>query len=320
MAFVQVDLDGLWAVRRCYGGQGTPEQDDPVYSHALPAVLDLFDRCRIKATFFVIGADVEVAWKRRLLETVLERGHELANHSMTHDLGLSQLAAAQLEEEVIGCQKALREVFGIEARGFRAPGYGFSPTLVEVLSRLGFWYDSSLLPTPWGWVIRWMRRRISALCTPQSAIGNQYGFLQCWHTPLHPYYPDPPHLRSEIQPSASGLQPSALWEIPVSVSRRLRLPFHGGVGFHLGKQWVRWAIRSLRRSEGFLNYVMHGMDFVDGRQWDVAATRASRWFFGGSPGERLSFFAEICGSIRRQFEICRADQGVEHARKDAEKG
>ncbi|KPL09652.1 hypothetical protein AMJ85_06265, partial [candidate division BRC1 bacterium SM23_51] len=65
VAFIQVDLDGLWAVRRCYGVSGSPEQDDPVYSHALPALLDLFDRLAVKATFFVVGADAEVAWKRR---------------------------------------------------------------------------------------------------------------------------------------------------------------------------------------------------------------------------------------------------------------
>lgn len=327
VAFIQVDLDGLWAVRRCYGLAGSPEQDDPVYSLALPALLELFDQLQIKATFFVVGADAPVAWKCRHLRTALERGHELANHSMTHDLAFARLPAAQRESEVAQCQRTLRETLGVEARGFRAPGYGFSPALVQTLIRMGFSYDASLLPTPWGWLMRWIGRRIS-LASDNEKI--QYGSFRDWRAPLHPF-PLDRKMEGQLAPAPKSTAghgakkslaesqarsiESSIWEIPVSVSRRGRLPFHGGIGYLLGRRWVDRAIGVLARREGFLNYVIHGMDLVDGRKWEVVPTRKGRWFFQGGERERLEFFAQVCRRIAGEFETCRTDGWVEQARK-----
>lgn len=304
-AFVQVDLDGLWAVRRCYGGAGLPEQDDPVYSQALPAALDLFDRLDIVATFFVVGADARVAWKRRHLESVRDRGHEIANHSMSHHLGLGRLEAAEMEREIADCQATLAETLGVEVRGFRAPGYGVSPALIETLSRLGLWYDSSLFPMPWGWVMRWMDRRMSV---GKQRDHPQYGNARGGRAPLGPYRPDP------RQPVRPGNGQERLWEIPVSVSARCRLPFHGGIGFLLGRRWLRRAVRGLERNARFVNYVMHGIDLVDGRTWDVISSRRSRWIFGGTARERLGFFTETLREVCHRFEVQRTDRWVEHAR------
>jgi hypothetical protein len=228
---------------------------------------------------------------------------------MTHNLELGRLDAAPLESEVVGCQNMLKESFGVEARGFRAPGYGFSQPLLETLGQLDFWYDASLFPTPWGAVLRWMGRRISATPRREKA---QYGSRQDWRAPLNPYRLDP-HRKSKIENPKSKL-----WEIPVSVTRRLRFPFHGGVGFLLGKRWVERAIRSLQRGEGFLNYLIHGMDLVDGRKWEVTPSRMGRWLFAGGTRERLEFFTEICRKITGRFEIRRTDQWVEQARTGAE--
>jgi len=307
VAFIQVDLDGLWAVRRCYGGRGTPEEDDPVYSHALPVLLDLLDRLQIKATFFVVGVDVQVAWKCRLLAEVIERGHELANHSMTHNFQLGQLDAEPLESEVVGCQKVLQSALGIEARGFRAPGYGFSARLLDTLSRLGTWYDSSLFPTPWGWVMRWATRRIS---TRERRDGPPYGPVTLWRSPLYPHY-----AQSKIQNPKSRI-----WEIPVSATRWMRLPFHGSIGFLLGRRWVKRAVRSLQRHIGFLNYVIHGMDFVDGKVWPVVPNAGARWFFAGDARDRLDFFTAIFAEVSQRFEIRRTDHWVSQAQRDDEKG
>jgi len=320
VAFLQVDLDGLWAVRRCYGVSGSPEQDDPVYSHALPALLDLFDRLAVKATFFVVGADAEVAWKRRHLEVALERGHELANHSMTHTLPSHETSNPEretrnAESELATCQRTLGETLGIEARGHRTPGYAFSPALLETLERLGFWYDASQLPTPWGWFMRWVGRRISA--RPQPGTRNakretQYGSVRDWHAPLRPYRPQ--FSGHNTQPGVSN----SVWEIPISVWPTWRLPFHGSMGYRLGRRWVNGALRSLQQGEGFLNYVVHGMDLVDGRMWNVTPTRMGQWLFSGGARERLDFFVETFRQITQGFEVRRTDHWVEQARKSVE--
>lgn len=296
VAFIQVDLDGLWAVRRCYGGSGLPEQDDPVYSQSVPALLDLFDQLDIKATFFVVGVDAHVTWKQRHLAAIRDRGHEIALHSMTHDLALGRASIDVIEREVMDGRKALAEALGVEAAGFRAPGYAFSPELLAVLAAQGFRYDSSLLPTRWGWALRWIDRRISRGAEREK---TQYGSRAQGRAPLRPY-------PAEIEGARWGL-----WEIPVSVTARLRLPFHGAIGYLLGARYVNFTVNSLARGPRFLNYILHGMDLVDGRKWPVTAQGKGRRFFQGSASERLDFFAGILSAIRRRFEIRRTDQWVE---------
>jgi hypothetical protein len=310
VAFIQVDLDGLWAVRRCYGVAGSPEQDDPVYSHALPALLELFDRLGIQATFFVVGADAQVTWKCRQLEAVVKQGHEIANHSMRHDLSLGLRDADYVEREVTASQAALGQALGVEPHGFRAPGYGFSSRTVEVLRRLNFWYDSSLLPTPWGGLMRWLDWWMSR--RPGSEK-SQYGSMRGWRAPFRPYHPDPgrPEKASSVAPE--------FWEIPVSVSRLLRLPFHGATGYLLGRRWVDRAVRTLTRKEGFLNYVFHGLDLVDGRSWPVTPTKRGRWLFAGGERPRLDFFDKTLRQIVEQCEIQRTDRWVEARRTSVEK-
>jgi peptidoglycan/xylan/chitin deacetylase (PgdA/CDA1 family) len=275
-------------------------------------LLQLFDRYAIRATFFVIGADVTVAWKRRQLEAVCARGHELANHSMSHDLGLGRADARHLEQEIAACQRQLARQLDVEARGFRAPGYGLSADLIDMLARNGFLYDASLLPTPWAWVLRRIDRWMVAASGGRATNGDrrrpQYGVRHGWRAPLRPYTPD------RRVPAKPAQRDNGFWEIPVSVSRRLRLPFHGGVGFALGRAWVDRAVRSLSREGGFLNYVMHGIDLVDGAQWGAVTSTWGRRFFAGGSRERFDFFAATCREIANRFAIVRTDRWVEKVR------
>lgn len=301
-AFIQVDLDGLWAVRRCYGCPGQPEEDDPVYSQALPALLALFDHLGIRATFFVVGSDIRVTWKLKHLTAVLDGGHEIANHSMTHDLGFARLDENSVRREIADCGQLLRETLDVEARGFRAPGYAFRDDLAGVLSELGFWYDASLLPSPWSGLMRGISRWISK----GPSNGPRYGAAGGGRRSTAPYPAD----------GAGGAE--ALWEIPVSVSRRMRMPIHGGVGYLLGRRWVERAVEGLHRRESALNYLIHGMDLVDGNTWQVTPTRRGRRFFAGDTSKRLDFFERVCGRIAEMFEIRRTDQWVRQKRKAKE--
>jgi len=305
-AFIQVDLDGLWAVRRCYGLRGSPEQDDPVYSCALPTLLDLFERFSIKATFFVVGADAEVAWKRERLKAVIERGHEIANHSMDHDLGLANASLDKLTNELICSQKTLSERLDVEPRGFRAPGYAFSGALAQAMCGTGLWYDASLLPTLWGWLMRGAGRLIAAGPRQSKAW---YGSLRGAGSSLRPY-----RLATE---SDGGSGQRQLWEIPISVTPGLRLPFHGAIGYLLGTGWVNRAIGKVGRAEGVINYVIHGIDLIDGRQWEVVPTRLGRLVFERRVGERVDFLTEILRRLSGECRVCRTDQWVEQTQSSS---
>ena len=56
--------------------------DDGPIPEVTPWVLDTLDRYGVKATFFLVGENVER--HPELLEDILKRGHTVGNHTMNH--------------------------------------------------------------------------------------------------------------------------------------------------------------------------------------------------------------------------------------------
>ena len=104
----------------------------------LPLLLDLLSRLKVPATFFTTG---EVATRYPDAVTrVVDAGHELACHGMTHtaftDLG-RDAARAEIEDAA----RILREFAPITS--FRAPYLRFPDEYVDLLERAAFDLDSS---------------------------------------------------------------------------------------------------------------------------------------------------------------------------------
>lgn len=107
------------------------------------AVLELFDRLGVRATFFVAAE-----FAREHPETVvrmLKGGHEIASHSYSH-VRLNKLAPQERRFEVVRSKAFLEEQFGVSVAGFRAPGNLMSRDHFEMLRQAGYRYDSSLHP------------------------------------------------------------------------------------------------------------------------------------------------------------------------------
>jgi len=58
-ATIQVDLDGIWTIFQ-HHGIDVPHYPDSVFNQSISRFLDLFAAENIKATFFVVGSDLEV--------------------------------------------------------------------------------------------------------------------------------------------------------------------------------------------------------------------------------------------------------------------
>jgi peptidoglycan/xylan/chitin deacetylase (PgdA/CDA1 family) len=100
------------------------------------AVLDLFDRHNVKATFFVKGTLVEE--HAELARAIVERGHTLANHSMTHPQAVFWcLPPGRVASEIDGCTRALTSATGESPRWFRAPVGMKNFTVHPALARRG---------------------------------------------------------------------------------------------------------------------------------------------------------------------------------------
>ena len=104
--------------------------------------MKLMDRYGIKNTLFTIGDLAEHIADR--LRPCLAAGHDLALHSYNH----VPPRAEQLErfrEKTRQAKACMKELFGVEVTGYRAPCFSMDNDRLEVLRELGFRYDSSYL-------------------------------------------------------------------------------------------------------------------------------------------------------------------------------
>jgi len=104
--------------------------DDGPDPQVTPLVLDLLDRHRAKATFFVIGA--KAAEHPGLLRDILARGHTLGNHSQSHLPFLMLKGRKAIAREVAAAQAVLRQT-GMVPLAFRPPVGITNPALWRVL-------------------------------------------------------------------------------------------------------------------------------------------------------------------------------------------
>ena len=109
-------------------------------------VLDLFDECKIKGTFFILGWVAERY--PHLVRRIAERGHEPACHSYWHRL-IYKLAPDEFREDTLRAKNCIEQHAGVPVYGYRAPSFSItsrSAWALDILAELGFRYDSSVFP------------------------------------------------------------------------------------------------------------------------------------------------------------------------------
>jgi peptidoglycan-N-acetylglucosamine deacetylase len=108
------------------GSQGDPSVrvaltfDDGPHPEGTPAMLEILARARARATFFVVGEQVQR--RPALARRILEEGHGLALHGHQHQLQL-RLSAGELEADLERGLAAIEDAAGVRPRHHRAP-YG----------------------------------------------------------------------------------------------------------------------------------------------------------------------------------------------------
>ncbi|MDE3169371.1 MAG: polysaccharide deacetylase family protein [Acidobacteriota bacterium] len=95
--------------------------DDGPNPAVTPALLDLLEKYRARATFFLIGRNV-----RRFPELTREiaaRGHTIGNHTETHP-SLAFMHPRRIADQLTRCDEAIESVIGKRPRWMRPP-FGF---------------------------------------------------------------------------------------------------------------------------------------------------------------------------------------------------
>jgi peptidoglycan/xylan/chitin deacetylase (PgdA/CDA1 family) len=108
--------------------------DDGPNPAATPQLLELLDRHRAQATFFLIGKHVRAF--PSLAKEIAERGHTVGNHTETHPK-LTFLSTHSIDQELDRCDAAIEAATGRIPRWMRPP-FGFrGPQLDAVVRRHG---------------------------------------------------------------------------------------------------------------------------------------------------------------------------------------
>jgi peptidoglycan-N-acetylglucosamine deacetylase len=109
--------------------------DDGPDPQVTPAVLDLLDEHAARATFFVIAS--RAAQHPALLREIVQRGHDVQNHSHLHRHDFSLRGPRALAQEIGRAQDQLAQLTGQRPHCFRAPAGLRNPLLDPVLHRQG---------------------------------------------------------------------------------------------------------------------------------------------------------------------------------------
>ena len=115
--------------------------DDGPDPQVTPALLDLLDAHRVRATFFCIGRHAQA--HPALCRDIVRRGHSVQNHSQRHAHHFSLLGAQALTREIGAAQATLSHITGEQPRFFRAPAglrnLFLEPVLQQLDLRLVSW-------------------------------------------------------------------------------------------------------------------------------------------------------------------------------------
>ncbi len=118
------------------------------------AVLDLFDRAGVKATFFTLGWIAERF--PALIHRAAEAGHEIASHGWDHKRVFT-LDPARFRADLERARIAIEDACGHSPVGYRAPSFSIdkrTPWAHRVLAEEGYVYSSSVAPVRhdhYGW-------------------------------------------------------------------------------------------------------------------------------------------------------------------------
>ncbi|MEY4953784.1 MAG: hypothetical protein RL299_2208 [Pseudomonadota bacterium] len=110
------------------------------------AILDMFARADVKATFFTLGWVAERHGP--LMRRIVDAGHELASHGWDHER-VFRFDKASFAADLERSRKVLEDASGVRITGYRAPSFSIdqrTPWAYMALHEQGFEYSSSVAP------------------------------------------------------------------------------------------------------------------------------------------------------------------------------
>lgn len=250
LASVSVDLDEIPHYFAIHGLEASASEATQglVYDVALGRLLRMASTFPL--TLFAIGKDLDKPSAAAGLAGALHDGHEIGNHSLAHRYDLVRLHRDAIAAQVLGGIEAVERATGTKPTGFRAPGYTITDEVFDVLTELGVAYDSSVFPCPAYWAAK--AAKIGTISLQGRKSRSIVDTPRVLTAPTRPYRIGRPYWK----------RGEGLLEIPVQVTRGLRLPFIGTAVTLAGPDRARWLAK-MCVGEPLVNLELHGIDVLD---------------------------------------------------------
>jgi hypothetical protein len=293
LASLSLDLDNKWSYMKTHGDAGW--QALPSYLDlVVPRVLEILRQQNLTITFFIVGLDAAQSPNQAVLKSIADAGHEIGNHSYQHEPWLHLYTPEELEKEMTLAEDSIQRATGQKPRGFRGPGFSFSPRLLDLLAQRGYLYDASTFPTFLGPLARMYYFAKSRLSAEQSDQRKAlFGSAKEGFRPLKPY---------RWQTSAGPLT-----EIPVTTMPIARVPIHLSYVLYLATfspalalTYWKLALVMCRWTGTQPSLLLHPLDFLG--QEDCPELS----FFPAMQtpaAAKLSVAKEVLAKFAEQFEV-----------------
>lgn len=253
---LQVDVDDLWVYYESIGRSTPAATSALAFTEGVPRWLDLFDQFSVRATFFVCGRDLPA--QSTLLQEIVRRGHEVANHSAVHRNGYARLSNQELRADIAEAGDRIAQAVGQSPVGFKAPGFSFNPALPQILAELGYLYDSSLLPSFYAPVLR----RLQGVLSRGRVDPTHYGRAVFGLAPLRPFRISGLGIMGLVR-MGGKTSAHSIWEVPVTTVPLLRVPFHSTFVLSTGRWLFDLGLALALFQRVPINYLFHGADPAD---------------------------------------------------------
>ena len=291
---MSLDLDDKWSYMKVHGDPGWDKF--PSYLDiVLPITLDVLDKLDIKITFFIVGQDAAIEKNHAVLKMIVDRGHEVANHSFHHESWLKTYSKEKIEEEIVIAEEAILKATGKRTNMFRGPGFSWSNDLLEVLEKRNYIFDASLLPTYISPLMRKYYFWKSKLSKAEKESRKElFGSFKESFYPLKPY--------TWILPNKKNLL-----EIPVTTIPVFKIPFHqsyliyiNNISGGLMKLYLKFAITMCKITRTQPSYLLHPLDLLGSDDVPELA------FFPGmnvQSKKKVEIFETAMNILKNNFEI-----------------
>ncbi len=293
-ASISLDLDDQWSYMKVHGDEGW--ETFPSYLDVfLPVVLDKLDELDVKITFFIVGQDAAIEKNHKVLQSIVERGHEVGNHSFHHESWLKTYSKEKIEQEIEKAEEAILTATGKRTNMFRGPGFSWSNDLLEVLEKRNYIFDASILPTYISPLMRQYYFWNSKLSKEEKENRKElFGSFKEGFYPLKPFTWDFKNKKK-------------LLEIPVTTMPVFKIPFHqsyllyiSNVSMGLMKLYLRFSIFMCKITKTSPSYLLHPLDLVGKDHVPALA------FFPGmniKSERKLKIFEIAIQTLKDNFEL-----------------